>query len=100
MTLREYMRFVGRWDGCGVRVHCPDPGHRDADPSAILNANSVYCFGCGRHFGLGWFRRVFGVALDEDVGGGNGVVANLGRLDGGGGMLFRYNFSGEELSFI
>lgn len=34
----------------GSPVKCPNPGHLDKNPSAILNETNIYCFACAQAF--------------------------------------------------
>ena len=63
MVLRQFMEAKGYvWRG-GNKCICPF--HGDRSPSAILNLNSIYCFTCGRLYGLWDFQQAFSVVLDR-----------------------------------
>ena len=44
---------------------CVCPFHGDRSPSAILNANSIYCFAESQLYTLWDFSQAFGVLLDR-----------------------------------
>ena len=69
MTLEEVMRWKGLVPangGVGRKCHCPSPEHpgNDVNPSAMLNANNVYCFVCVRSYGLKYLSDLWGVSLE------------------------------------
>jgi len=63
MTLFEYMRARG-WVRSGM-TKCICPFHGDHSPSAVLNANSLFCFAESRLYTLWDFYQAFGVFLDR-----------------------------------
>jgi len=102
VTLEEAMRLKGLVPangGIGRKCHCPSPEHpgNDANPSAMLNANNVYCFVCVRSFGLGYLSNLWGVSLEAAP-----VTASSGKEVNGvtypwNSALFTYPFEVAKL---
>ena len=62
MTLNQFMTAKG-WVRSGSNK-CLCPFHNDRSASAVLNANSIYCFTCSQLYTLWDFQQAFSVSLD------------------------------------
>lgn len=63
MTLRQFLEGKGFARSGSNKCFCF--AHDDRKPSAMINPNNIYCFSCGRTFGLRDFMEAFDVVLDE-----------------------------------
>ena len=63
MTLRQFLEAKGFAHPGKDKCFCL--WHADRKPSAYLNSNNIYCFSCGRVYGLRDFEEYFDVVLDR-----------------------------------
>lgn len=63
MTLTEFMSSRG-WLAGQKKCYCPF--HHDRSPSAMCNANGIYCFVERRTYSFVDVGKLFGVHLDYD----------------------------------
>ena len=96
MTLRAFMEARG-WARADSNK-CVCCFHQDHSPSAFLNDNNIFCFACGRAYGLWDFRQAFGIELEKVEENGS---AFLDQVKGKAGyaynqILFRYDFKVKE----